>query len=161
MTLDQFVNTYNGTKVGSGQCVALILQYEGDVLGLTPTGVGDAHQYYDNYYNIPFLYNNFDLYTYSSGSKPEKGDIVVWNTNVAPPYGHVDIAYSNISTTHFTSFSQNWTTPLTCELITHNYTNVSGWLRLKTTPPTPPTPTKKNKFNFTLFGYYAKSKRRW
>lgn len=158
MTLNEFVNTYNGTTVGSGQCVALILQYEEDVLGLTPTPIGDAHQYYDDYYSNPFLYNNFDRYTYDGANKPKKGDIVVWNTNVASPYGHVDIAYSNITNNHFTSFSQNWTTPLTCELIYHNYSDVSGWLRKK--EPTPPISTKKGTFNFVLFGYQNKLRRR-
>ena len=157
MTLEEFVNTYNGTTVGSGQCVALILQYESDVLGLTPTPVGDAHQYYDNYWNTPFLYENFDRFTYTGIDVPQAGDIVVWNTNVAPPYGHVDIAYRNITPTYFTSFSQNWTTPLTCELINHTYTNVSGWLRKKTPQP---TALPKTNFNFLLFGHQRKM-RRW
>ena len=156
MTLDQFVNTYNGTTVGSGQCVALILKYESDVLGLTPTPVGNAHDYYDNYYNEPFLYNNFDLFTYNGNNQPEKGDIVVWNTNVAPPYGHVDIAYSNINSSGFTSFSQNWTTPLTCELVNHNYNNVSGWLRKKQFIST----VGKSNFNFVLYGYQNKLRRK-
>lgn len=159
MSLDEFVNTYNGTTVGSGQCVALITRYEAEVLGLTPQVVGDGHQYYDDYYTNPFLYNNFDRYTYIGGEMPQKGDIVVWNTNVAPPYGHVDIAYSDIMTNSFKSFSQNWGTPLTCSIVTHNYTNVSGWLRKK--QPTPPTPTsRKNKFNFVLFGYQNRLRRR-
>ena len=149
MTLDQFVTTYNETRVGSGQCVALILQYEEDVLGLTPTAVGNAHDYYDRYYNTPFLYNNFDLFTYDGTNQPQKGDIVVWNTNVASPYGHVDIAYSDISSSSFKSFSQNWGTPLQCSIVTHDYTDVSGWLRLKTQPS--PTTRTKNKFKFVLF----------
>lgn len=157
MTLNEFVNTYNGTRVGNGQCPALILQYEGDVLGLTPTGVGDAHQYYDNFYNTPFLYNNFDRYTYDGTNTPQTGDIVVWNTNVAPPYGHVDIAYTNITNSGFTSFSQNWGTPLECSLVNHNYINVLGWLRPKSTPPTPSR--RKGKFNFLLFGYQNKLRR--
>ena len=28
MTLDEFISTYNGTKVGDGQCVSLIKRYE-------------------------------------------------------------------------------------------------------------------------------------
>ena len=161
MTLQEFVNRYNGTTVGSGQCVALITRYESDVLGLVPQVVGDGHQYYDDYYTNPFLYNNFDLFTYDGTNQPQAGDIVVWNTNVAPPYGHVDIAYSNISSSGFTSFSQNWGTPLTCSFVNHDYTNVSGWLRAKSTPPTPPTATPgRNKFNFVLFGYQNKL-RRW
>lgn len=149
MTLQEFVNTYNGTKVGSGQCVALITRYEADVLNLTPTPVGDAHHYYDNYYNTPFLYNNFDLFTNNGNNTPQVGDIVVWNTNVAPPYGHVDIAYSNISLSGFTSFSQNWSTPLQCSLVNHSYNNVSGWLRKKGISP---VSSNYKKFKFVLFG---------
>ena len=158
MTLQEFVNRYNGTTVGSGQCVALITRYESDVLGLVPQVVGDGHQYYDDYYTNPFLYNNFDRYTYDGTNQPQAGDIVVWNTNVAPPYGHVDIAYSNISSSGFTSFSQNWGTPLTCSLVNHDYTNVSGWLRIKTAP-VPPGETKRTKFNFVLFGNQRKLRR--
>lgn len=158
MTLQQFVVAYNGTTVGSGQCVALITRYEIDVLNLVPQTVGDAHKYYDDYYTNPFLYNNFDLFTYNGNNMPEAGDIVVWNTNVVPPYGHVDIAYSNISSSGFTSFSQNWGTPLSCSLVNHNYTNVSGWLRLKQSPT--PEVTRKNKFNFVLYGYRNKMRRR-
>ena len=157
MTLNEFVNTYNGTTVGNGQCVALVTLYEQLVLGLVPQVVGDGHQYYDDYYTNPFLYNNFDLFTYDGTNKPKAGDIVVWNTNVAPPYGHVDIAYSNITSSHFTSFSQNWGTPLACSLVNHDYTNVSGWLRKK--EPSPVTITGENKFNFVLFGYQNKKRR--
>lgn len=39
MTLEEFINTYNGTSVGSGQCVALIKQYQIDVLGTSAPSV--------------------------------------------------------------------------------------------------------------------------
>lgn len=156
MTLQEFAERYNGTTVGSGQCVPLITAYEAEVLGLTPQVVGDAHKYYDDYYTNPFLYNNFDLFTYDGTNMPSVGDIVVWNTNVAPPYGHVDIAYSGINSAGFTSFSQNWGTPLQCSFVIHNYVNVSGWLRLKGSTP---TTRKKKGFNFVLFGYQNKIKR--
>lgn len=68
MTLDTFITTYNHTKVGSGQCVDLIKQYEQDVLGLVSTSVGDAHQYYDDYNTNSFLNTNFDRFTYLIGS---------------------------------------------------------------------------------------------
>ena len=61
MTLIEFENTYIGTKVGDGECVALVKQYESDVLGLTPQAVGNAVDYYRNFYNEPFLYNNYNL----------------------------------------------------------------------------------------------------
>ena len=134
MNLTQFINTYNGTKVGTGQCVALIKQYEEDVLGLTATAVGNAHEYYDNYSNTPFLYNNFYRFTYNGSNTPIPGDVVVWNTNAGGGNGHIAIAHENITTTNFKSFDQNWNTPLKCNIETHSYNNVSGWLRLKNTP---------------------------
>lgn len=140
MDLGTFVNTYNGTRVGTGQCVALIKQYESDVLGLTPQAVGNAHDYYDNFENTPFLYNNFTKIPRNGSNTPQPGDVVVWNTNVGDGYGHIDIAYMNISTQSFTSFAQNWNSYKKCSIDSHTYNNVSGWLRPNNaTPYTPPT----------------------
>lgn len=130
MTLQEFVNIYDNTTVGSGQCTALVNQYMLDVLGTSEVYHGDAHNYYDDYDNSTFLKTNF--YKIPVGTQlPQVGDIVVWNTNVAPPYGHVDICYEDISSSGFTSFSQNWGTPLECSIVPHTYTNVSGYLRYK------------------------------
>lgn len=128
MTLDEFVNLYNNTKVGDGQCVALIKQYETDVLGLTPEAVGNAHQYFDDFENQPFLYNNFQKIPFQN-NLPIEGDIIVWNTNVGSGAGHVAIAFNNINEETFNSFDQNWNSPLLCSLETHSYNNVVGWLR--------------------------------
>lgn len=130
MTLTEFISKYNGTKVGDGQCVALIKQYETDVLGLTPVPVGNAHQYFDDFENQPFLYNNFEKISYQN-NLPIEGDIVVWNTNVGSGAGHVAIAVNNINEETFNSFDQNWNSPLLCSLETHSYNNVVGWLRPK------------------------------
>ena len=70
MTLTEFVNTYTGVQVGDGQCVALIKQYESDVLNLTAQSVGNAVDYYRNFYNEPFLYNNYNLITYTGTEIP-------------------------------------------------------------------------------------------
>lgn len=131
MTLTEFISKYNGTKVGDGQCVALIKQYETDVLGLTPVPVGNAHQYFDDFENQPFLYNNFQKIPFQN-NLPIEGDIVVWNTNVGSGAGHVAIAVNNINEETFNSFDQNWNTPLLCSLETHTYNNVVGWLRPNT-----------------------------
>ena len=71
MTLLEFVNLYNGSKVGDGQCVALIKLYESEVLGLTPVAVGNAHAYYDDYENQEFLNKNFDRITYNGTNIPQ------------------------------------------------------------------------------------------
>lgn len=131
MNLTQFVNTYNNTTVGTGSCVALIRKYEEDVLGLVSQAVGNAYDYYSNFYNEPFLYNNFDRYTNDGVITPQIGDMVVWDTNQGGRYGHIAIAHSNISSSGFTSFDQNWTPNISC-LESHTYTNVAGWLRPKT-----------------------------
>jgi len=78
MTLDEFVITYDGQQVEFDgaffyQCVDLVEQYMQDVLGLqVQTGLGNAHAYYDDFYNIPFLYNNFDRITYDGNDIPLK-----------------------------------------------------------------------------------------
>lgn len=156
MTLQEFANTYNGTKVGDGQCPALVNLYMDEVLGITPGYFGDAHGYYDDYDNNAFLKENFYKIPVSQ-ELPKVGDIVVWNTNVAPPYGHVDICYSNISSSGFTSFSQNWGTPLECSFVNHNFTNVSGYLRFKGNAP---VLFVKGKFKWVLYANKLRNKRR-
>ena len=133
MTLQEFVNLHNGHKVGSGQCPALVNLYMDEVLGIEPGYFGDAHNYYDDYENSDFLKENFIRIPYGS-QLPEVGDIVVWNTNVAPPYGHVDICYEDVDSNGFTSFSQNWGTPELCSIVVHNYVNVLGYLRFRNVP---------------------------
>ena len=79
------------------------------------------------------------------------GDIVVWNTNVGGGYGHIDFCYQSPTNSSFIGFDQNWNNPLHCSIETHNYNNVSGFLRLKTTPPSPPYILPKNKFKWILY----------
>ena len=43
MNLNEFVNQYNGTTVGDGECVALIKAYERDVLGFTQYFLAKSH----------------------------------------------------------------------------------------------------------------------
>lgn len=71
MTLTEFVNTYNGASVGDGQCVALVFLYQSEVQGLTPEPVGNAVDYYRQFYNTPFLYNNYNLITYTGSELPQ------------------------------------------------------------------------------------------
>lgn len=151
MTLDEFVTTYNGTKVVDGQCVALIKRYEEEVLGIEGKAIGNAHNYYDNYETEEFLYTNYIRIEKTEENYPQKGDLVVWNTNVGNGAGHIAIAYSDFSTTSFKSFDQNWSQPLLCTLETHSYNNVSGWLRFRGTTPEPSKRTKKHKFPWFLY----------
>ena len=55
--------------------------------------------------------------------------------------GHVSIVYSNVSASGFTGFDQNWSTPGRCNIESHSYNHVLGYLKPKgSTPPTPPEP---------------------
>lgn len=151
MTLDEFVSKYNGTTVGDGQCVSLIKKYELEVLGITPVAVGNAHEYYDNYENEEFLYTNYNRYENNGVNIPQSGDLIVWSTAVGGGAGHIAIAYQNIENDSFVSFDQNWNTPLKCNIETHNYVNVLGWLRFKNYEPISSEIIKKKKFNWAVF----------
>ena len=140
------------------QCVDLVEQYMQDVLGLqVVTGIGSAHSYYDDFYNTPFLYNNFTRITYDGTNMPQVGDIVVWSTAVGGGAGHISIAYEDITSTSFVCFGQNWTIHERTSLEPHsNYNNVLGWLRSNNAPPEPPEPEpeqeiKKHKFPWVLY----------
>lgn len=159
MTLQEFVNTYNGTTVGDGECVALVKQYEQDVLGLTPQAVGNAHQYYDDFEEQPFLYNNFDRITYNGSNVPNVGDIIIWSTAVGGGNGHIAIVYENISSLSFTSFDQNWNKPHKCTIENHKYDNVLGWIRKKGIIPPIPITKKKSKFPWAVLINRIKNKR--
>lgn len=150
MTLTEFVNTYLGVEVGTGECVALIKQYESDVLGLIPESVGNAVDYYRNYSTTPFLYDNYILTTYTGSELPNVGDIAIWDETYGGGYGHVAIVYSNINSSSFISFDQNWT-QRKGELITHTYAHLLGYLTPRT--PIPPTPADYtfSKFNWAIF----------
>ena len=81
MNLNEFVNHYNGTTIGDGQCVALIKAYERDVLGFTQYfGLPYAYQYYTEYPNNQGLQDHYDRYNLSDGL-PSPGDIVVYDSN--------------------------------------------------------------------------------
>lgn len=161
MNLATFVSTYNGTTVGDGQCVALIKLYEDEVLGFIQSfGLAYAYMYFTEYPNNAGLQAHYDRYTLSDGL-PSPGDIVVFNSNTGGGAGHVSIVYQDVSNNGFTGFDQNWSTPGRCNIETHSYTNVLGYLKPKGSPgPTPPTPPGPGE---TTGGNYKKwlfSKRR-
>lgn len=79
---------------------------------------------------------------YSAGMIPILGDVVVWNGNIGGGAGHIAMARdawaSNTNT--FDVFGQNWPTGSKAHYQRHNYSNVIGWLRLKTQEPVVPLP---------------------
>ena len=76
-------------------------------------------------------------------------------------YGHIAIVYENINNSNFTSFDQNWNTPLLCNIEVHNYNNILGWIRKKGSIPPTPTPTqiKKQKFPWVIYTNIFRRKR--
>ena len=135
MTYQEFINSYNGRGTDYDgaygvQCVDLIKVYLAKVFGITPGAWGNAHAYYDNFYNIPALYKNFNRITNTPSFIPQKGDIMVWRKGSGFPYGHIAICNGEGTTSWFKSYDQNWTgNHDRCTLITHNYNMVAGVLR--------------------------------
>ena len=131
MTYDEFVSKYNGTSIDydgvSGvQCVDLIKQYVDDLFGVTPGSWGNAYKYWTNtpsaLSKITTKIENTDSFI------PQKGDIMVFNTNVGSGNGHVSICTGDGTTSYFYSYDQNWTTkPM--HKVKHDYKNVYGVLR--------------------------------
>jgi hypothetical protein len=146
MTLDYFINKYNGKGIDwdgqyGFQCVDLYRKYVHEVLNLPQSKpIPAAADIWNNY-----LTDRFERIPNTPTGVPLKGDIVIWKKAASLPYGHVAIFVSG-NVNSFTSFDQNWPTGSLCHLQTHNYTNVLGWLRAKastseTVPaPTPPPP---------------------
>ena len=113
-------------------CVDLIKAYLKKVFGITPGAWGNAHAYYDNFYNLPGLYKNFNRITNTASFVPQKGDIAVWRKGSGFPYGHIAICNGEGNTSWFKSYDQNWTGRNDrCALITHNYNMFAGVLRPK------------------------------
>lgn len=79
MTLQDFINTYTGKKVGTGQCVPLVELYAQQVLA-TPLPV------------LPSAVNYWKaLPGYTQESSPQIGDIAVYNSHAGFPDGHIAI----------------------------------------------------------------------
>ena len=137
MNYQEFINAHNGKGTDYDgaygvQCVDLIKAYLKKVFNISPGAWGNAHAYYDNFYSIPGLYNNFTRITNTASFVPQKGDIIVWRKGTGFPYGHIAICNGEGTTSWFKSYDQNWTGKNDkCTLITHNYNMVAGVLRPK------------------------------
>ena len=108
-TLDQaiaWLDSLVGSKVGSGQCVALIKEYY-EFLG-APTPSGHAYQYATN--SLPSGWQRI------KGATPQPGDILVW-TDGLEGYGHVAICGYDGEYYH-----QNWS-GYYVQILTKSYTN--------------------------------------
>lgn len=152
MTFEEFKNSVIGRGIdfdgGYGnQCVDLIRQYCADVFGKVRGVHGNAIDYWTNFENLS-IRDDFYKVINTPDLVVEKGDIVVWNTNVGGGYGHVAIGLGLGDTKGFQSLDQNWGSPYVKQ-VGHNFNNVIGVLRVRdknklngspTPPPAPPKP---------------------
>jgi len=115
-----------------GQCVQFI-RYLLDVYYEKPqwkpqTGAAD---FWDGYGADPSLYDNFEKIPNTPSLIPKQGDICIWNKNKGNGYGHIAVVYGLAQDANkMVCLEQNWT-PLKVSIVTHNYGDVLGFLRLK------------------------------
>lgn len=135
MNTREFVKKYDGRSIdfdskNGGQCVDLYRQCCKEVLDVPQSpalGInGGAADIWTTY-----LKDYFEAIKNTPEGFPQEGDIVIWNRRAGGGYGHVAVALSG-DVNSFKSFDQNWSRVSFCEVVTHNYTNVIGWLRRKT-----------------------------
>ncbi len=145
MTLKQFQDKYLGKQVeyhsfdpnAKYQCVDLVNQFIVDVLGLDPL-IGTNAKDFPTKINK----NQFDVLENTPDFKPIENDIPTWNGKVGGGSGHIAVVRDNKATLKsFNSLDQNWSKPLYVTLETHNYTNVTHFLRAKVSSLPPVTPT--------------------
>lgn len=133
MNYNEFINYYNGKAldydgVAGVQCVDLVKYYLNRVFGLQPGAWGNAKDYYENYYNITALKNNFIRIANTPSFVPQQGDIVVWGVGLGNRYGHIAIATGEGDTKQFYSYDMNWGEKA-CKKVLHNYKGFLGVLR--------------------------------
>lgn len=128
MNIQEFIDRYNGKKIDwdnayGGQCVDLYRQYCHDVLEIpqSPPVQGAADIW------TTYLQEHFYQVENTPEAVPIPGSVVIWNKKAGGGYGHVAVAVSG-NKGSFISFDQNWNKLSVCELVTHTYTNVIGWL---------------------------------
>lgn len=137
MTYSMFINWANGRGIDYDgvyrvQCVDLAKSYLDRVFGIKPGAWGNAHAYYDNFYDHPELTKNFDRIPNTADFVPKKGDILVWKKALNGQYGHIAIADGVGNTSYFYSYDQNWTGHNdACTRIRHSYSYLAGVLRPK------------------------------
>ncbi|MBI2884213.1 MAG: pre-peptidase C-terminal domain-containing protein, partial [Candidatus Methylomirabilis oxyfera] len=123
------------------QCVDLMIAYIQDVLGVPRANHsirGNAYPIYASITgSVTISYGTrmvrLDKIANTSTGVPQKGDIIFWGQAVGGGFGHVAIFLSGDANS-FVSLDQNWvnfslTSGSPATPVTHNYTNVVGWLR--------------------------------
>ena len=123
--------SFDGTTANAGQCVQLVALICRDN-GL-PVIWADAAYWFLSF-NHPEAYDKIANNPNDPNQLPQKGDIIIWNTNLpnSGGAGHIAVVVS----THaggFVSFDSNWGGKY-AHLVTHNWSYVLGWLHPKGTP---------------------------
>ena len=135
MTLDEFVEKYNGKKIDydgayGAQCVDVFRQYCKDVLSIPHTGaVVGAEELFTKYDVLPLEQKCFERLPYPAG-KAQAGDAVIFCATENNPYGHVAIVVSAEDTT-LTVFEQDGFKQDGAHIATRGYGRVLGFLRKK------------------------------
>ena len=103
MTIDQFIQTYNGRAVDvdgayGGQCWDLWSRYAQDVAGVPQSATNTVNGYAGSVYTStwdqqPALRDKFDRLP--AGTVPRKGDVAFWGNAPATPYTHVAIVIAD------------------------------------------------------------------
>ena len=138
MILEEFIDKYNGKKVDfdgvyGAQCVDLFRQYAKEVLRIKEhTGPcatsGGAKDLYLDYDKMPLEKKYF---TRSKAKNWKPGDILIWDSTNANPYGHVAIFLATIGCCNLLVFEQNGITQAGAQIKMRSRQNLLGYLRRK------------------------------
>lgn len=130
--LDNFIKKYEGKKIGYpkghfvGECLSLVKWYIKECFNINPppSGSNSAFGYWSNFPDP--LGSVFKRVTRNDVSLPNRGDIIIWSTDVGNGFGHISI-YLEGSLGSFRSFDQNWS-GRQAHIQGHYWSNVVGWL---------------------------------
>lgn len=134
MTLEQFVEKYNGKKIDydghyGAQCVDVFRQYCKDVLAIPHTGgVVGAAELYTKYGTMPLEQKYFHRIPYKAGMQLEAGDVVIFAPTKSNKYGHVAIVLDT-SSKEIAVFEQDGLKQDGAHVGSWNYARVLGFLR--------------------------------
>ena len=133
---EQFFQEHDGENVefsdpsNLNQCMDLAFSWC-DFIGIPYSSI--RHLYAYQVFSEPTTDTKkyFKLISNTSEGIPECGDLVVFGQKVGAS-GHISIANGIGDLKTFQSFDQNWGTTVKekkCQIVTHTYTGVLGWLR--------------------------------
>ena len=138
MTLDVFVNKYNGKKVDydgvyGAQCVDLFRQWSDEGLGISEhTGscstTGGAKDLFLDYDKMPLEKKYFKKISKNKSFVP--GDVVIWDSTETNKYGHVAIYLGKLNDSLIV-FEQDGFKQDGAKVTVRNKNNLLGALRKK------------------------------